>query len=88
MGLEYKQVPTDQVDNTGTPYQYAEVDDDGVVHGYRRADGDWDIPVNLDPETEELVTRAAELEGITVEEFLNRAAKEMLTRMIEEKRAE
>lgn len=88
MGLEYKQVPTDQVDNTGTAYEFAEVDENGVVQAYKRADGDWDIPVNLDPETEELVTRAAELEGITVEEFLNRAAKEMLTRKIEEQRAE
>lgn len=88
MGLEYKQVPTDQVDNTGTAYEFAEVDENGVVQAYKRADGDWDIPVNLDPETEELVTRAAELEGITVEEFLNRAAKEMLTRKIEGQRAE
>lgn len=86
MGLEYKQVPTDQVDNTGTPYQYAEVDDNGTVHGYRRADGDWDIPINLDPDTEELVTRAAALEGISVSEFINRAANEMLAQMVTEKK--
>ena len=88
MGLEYKQVPTDQVDNTGTPYQYAEVDENGVVQGYKRADGDWDIPVNLDPETEALVEQAAAIEGVTVEEFVNRAVREQLARMIAERAAE
>lgn len=68
--MEYKQVPTDMVDDTGTPYEYAEVSEDGVVQAYKRSDGYFDIPLDLPDTLLSVVSDIAKDRGVSVNDLI------------------
>lgn len=79
--IEYKKVPTDQLDDDGQPYEYAEVDDDGKVQAYKRADGSFDIPVDLPPEYIETLTAMAAEKNISLNDFMIEIVMEEIARV-------
>jgi len=83
--IEYTQVETDLCDNTGAKYQFAEVNTDGIIQGYRRADGDWDIPLELDKEVIADLALIAHARDITLNALIVEVLEEEIARVIKEK---
>jgi predicted HicB family RNase H-like nuclease len=78
--IEYKQVPTDQVDDTGALYEYAEVDADGKIQAFKRADGSFDIPVELPEGYLEVLEDMAKTDGTSLNDFMIKIIMEEIAR--------
>jgi predicted HicB family RNase H-like nuclease len=65
-----KQIQVDTTDNTGMRYEFAEVDDSGNIVAYKRQDGYWDIPVELDLETIACLAIDAHQKNLTLNELV------------------
>ena len=87
MTIKYLQQPTDKVDDTGTPYLYAEVTEDGTIQGYKRADGDWDIPLDLPEDVLEVLNSIAKERGITLNDVITEAIVDQI-RIVKEQAGE
>jgi predicted HicB family RNase H-like nuclease len=78
--MSYTQVETNKSDSLGRPYLYAEIDENGVEQCYKRADGLFDVPIDLPDE--DLLTLALEAHRreITLNDLLVEIIKEQIDR--------
>jgi hypothetical protein len=67
-----------EVDNTGTKYVHKEVDDAGNV-SYLRADGLYDLPIEIDDEILLHVALEAHKMDITLNQFFIKAIEEYIS---------
>lgn len=82
--IQYTKVDTDLCDSTGARYEYAEVDENGTVQAFKRADGDFDIPLDLDKETIADLALIAHNRNITLNELMVEAISAEADRIIKE----